>query len=95
MIVPRFNFLTEDFVICGYQVTKIFRSGHDCTSTSSARSPRLPEPLLLATPLVIHEKNWQCLDPQAQVFLWLCRTAFTDQILSEILKPVQQVTPYL
>ena len=25
-------------------------------------------PLLLATPLVIHEKNWKCLDPQAQVF---------------------------
>ena len=23
-------------------------------------------PLLLATLLVIHEKNWQCLDPQAQ-----------------------------
>ena len=27
-----------------------------------------PVPLLLATPLVIHEKNWKCLDPQAQGF---------------------------
>ena len=27
-----------------------------------------PVPLLLATPLVIREKNWKCLDPQAQGF---------------------------
>ena len=40
MIVTRLTFFTENFVICGYQVTKNFRSGHDCTSTSSARSPR-------------------------------------------------------
>ena len=40
MIVPRFTFFTENFVIRCDQVTKIFRSGHDCTSTSSARSPR-------------------------------------------------------
>ena len=26
-------------------------------------------PLLLATPLVIHEKNWKCLDPQASGLL--------------------------
>ena len=26
-------------MICCYQVTKIFRSGHDCSSTSSARTP--------------------------------------------------------
>ena len=87
MIVTRFTSFTENFVIRRYQVTKIFRSGHDCTSTSSARSPRhfrlladlaiwvlrnvrvetmltpSPVPLLLATPLVIGEKNWQCLDP--------------------------------
>ena len=31
---------SENFVIRSYQITKIFRSGHDCTSTSSARSPR-------------------------------------------------------
>ena len=40
MIVTRFTFFTENFVICSYQVTKIFRSGHDCTSSSSARRPR-------------------------------------------------------
>ena len=28
------------FKICGYQVTKNSRSGHDCKNTSSARSPR-------------------------------------------------------
>ena len=39
MIVPRFTFLTKNFVIRCDQVTKMFRSGHDCTSTSSARSP--------------------------------------------------------
>ena len=39
MIVSRFNFYTKNFVIRSNQVTKIFRSGHDCTSTSSARSP--------------------------------------------------------
>ena len=40
MTVTRFTFFTENFVICCYQVTKIVGSGHDCTSTSSARSPR-------------------------------------------------------
>ena len=38
-IVPRFTFFTENFVNRCNQVTKMFRSGHDCTSTSSARSP--------------------------------------------------------
>ena len=38
MIVTRFTPFTENVVICSYQVTKIFRSGHACTSTSSARS---------------------------------------------------------
>ena len=67
MIVSRFTTFTENFVIC------------HCTSTSSARCPcsgreckrcayPSPVPLLLATPLVIHEKNWKCLDPQAQGF---------------------------
>ena len=37
MIVPRFTFFTKKFVICSDQVTKIFRSGHDCVSASSAR----------------------------------------------------------
>ena len=41
MIVPRFTFFTENFVIRCYQVTKMFRSGNDCTSTSSARRPLL------------------------------------------------------
>ena len=39
MTVPRLNFFTKNFVICSNQVIKMFRSGHDCTSTSSARSP--------------------------------------------------------
>ena len=39
MIVTRFTFFTENFVICCYQVTKVFRSRHDCTSAFSARSP--------------------------------------------------------
>ena len=38
MIVPRFTSFTQNFVICSNQVTNMFRSGHDCTSTSSARS---------------------------------------------------------
>ena len=37
--VPRFTFFTENFVICSNQITIMFRSGHDCTSASSARSP--------------------------------------------------------
>ena len=37
---PTFNSLfTENFLIRCDQVTKMFRPGHDCTSTSSARSP--------------------------------------------------------
>ena len=40
MIVARFTSFTENFVIRCNQVTKSFRSGHDCTRTSSARSPR-------------------------------------------------------
>ena len=38
MIVSRFTFFTENFVIRCDQVTKMFRSGHDCTSTSSAKT---------------------------------------------------------
>ena len=40
MIVSRSTSFTENFVICCYQITKISRSGHDCTSAPSARSPR-------------------------------------------------------
>ena len=40
MIVSRFTSFTENFVSRCYQVTKFFCSGHDCTSMSSARSPR-------------------------------------------------------
>ena len=40
MIVPRFTLFTENFVIRCDQVTKMFRSGHDCTSTPSAIGPR-------------------------------------------------------
>ena len=39
MIVSRFTFFSENFVIRCDQVTEMFRSGHDCTSTSSARRP--------------------------------------------------------
>ena len=39
MIVSRFTTFTENFVFCCNQVTTMFRSAHDCTSTSSARSP--------------------------------------------------------
>ena len=42
-LVPQYRWwftsFTKIFVICGCQITKIFRFGHDCTSTSSARSP--------------------------------------------------------
>ena len=39
MIVTRFTFFTENFVIRCDQVTKTFRSGHDCTSTSFCNEP--------------------------------------------------------
>ena len=39
MIVPRLTVFTKNLLICSNQVTKMFRSGRDCTSTSSARSP--------------------------------------------------------
>ena len=39
VIVTRFTSFTESFVIRSDQVSNMFRSGHDCTSTSSARSP--------------------------------------------------------
>ena len=39
MIVPRFTSFTKDFVIRSYEITKIFRSGRDCTGASSTRSP--------------------------------------------------------
>ena len=96
----RFTLFTENFVICCYQVTKIFLLWHDCTSTSSARRPRYfclqadvtilgpsesacrhcahpkPIPLLLATPLIIHEKNWKSLDIHDQGF----RVALKDSV---------------
>ena len=31
---------TKNFLICSNQISEMFRSGHDCTSTSSARNPR-------------------------------------------------------
>ena len=39
MIVSRFTSFAKNFVIHSDEVTKMSRSGHDCTSTSSARSP--------------------------------------------------------
>ena len=39
VIVSRFTFFAENSVIRCNQVSKMFRSGHECTSTSSARSP--------------------------------------------------------
>ena len=39
MIAPGFTFFTKNSVFRCNQATKTFRSGHDCTSTSSARSP--------------------------------------------------------
>ena len=63
---------------------KFFRSWHHCTRAFGSASryrnfgpsegacrhcacPK-PVPLLLATPLVVHEKNWKCLDIQAHGF---------------------------
>ena len=40
MIVPRFTFFIKNLLICSNQITNMFRAGHDCTSTSSARSLR-------------------------------------------------------
>ena len=39
MIVSRFTSFTENIVIRSCQITKNFRSRHDCTSAVSARSP--------------------------------------------------------
>ena len=111
MIVAWFTFFTD----LQFLITKIFRFGYDCTSTSSAGSPFLfrlqadiaiwvfrevsvrhcacpsPVPLLLATPVVIHEKNWKCLVPQAQGFTVAIKDYFHRQIFSELLQPVRQV----
>ena len=38
MLVSRFTHFIKNFVICCYQITKIPRSWHDCTSSFSARS---------------------------------------------------------
>ena len=46
VIVSRFRSFTKDFVICCYQVTKIFCTMYDFTSTSSARGPCNFSPLL-------------------------------------------------
>ena len=40
VIVSRFTSCTENFVICFYQVTKIFCSKYGCASAFSARGPR-------------------------------------------------------
>ena len=39
VIVSRFTTFTEDFVICCYQVTKLFCTKYGSTNASSARSP--------------------------------------------------------
>ena len=38
MIMSRFTTLTENFVVCTFQVTRNFRSWHDCICASSERS---------------------------------------------------------
>ena len=75
-IIPRFTFFTKNFVIC----SNLFRSGQEAlVILSSSRNRNLGPwgsacrhcayrnqvPLLLATPLVIHEKNWKCLHSSA------------------------------
>ena len=40
MIFSWVTSFTKNFVISGLKITQIFRSGCDCTSTSSARSPQ-------------------------------------------------------
>ena len=63
VIVTRFTYFAENFVIRSFFTTKSFRSGHDCTGASSARSPNVVFTRYhLAAPKVIHEKNWKCLD---------------------------------
>ena len=39
MIVPKFTFFTENFVICCNQINKIFCTKYDSANTSSARGP--------------------------------------------------------
>ena len=39
MIVSRFTTFTENFVVCCYQVTKIFCTTYGSTNASSARGP--------------------------------------------------------
>ena len=56
--------LQEALVILVFKHVSQFGSfGGKCGNTQCLPEP---VPLLLATPLVIHKKNWQCLDIQAQ-----------------------------
>ena len=78
MIVSVFTSFTEKFVIRSYLITKMFRSLFSSSSRYRNWGPSEsacghcacpnPVPLLLATPLVIHEKNSKCLDVQAPGF---------------------------
>ena len=50
-----------------------------------------PIPLLLAPPLVIHEKNWKCLDVHATGFSMTLEKLLSSFNFSEILQSVRQI----
>ena len=56
--------LQEALVIFVFKQISQFGSFGKCVNCACPS----PVPLLLATPLVTHEKNWKCLDVQASVF---------------------------
>ena len=60
MIVSRFTTFTENFVICCYQVTKIFCTRYGSANASSARGPFFLGPLADLTISVFREARKNC-----------------------------------
>ena len=96
IIVSRFTTFTENFVICCYQVTKIFCTKYGSAIASSSRSPCNLGPLTDLAVSVFREVSIHCDYPNRHFsWLWALKrlheknwrvwvSAFRDSIIHEI-----------
>ena len=103
VIVSRFAIVTEDFVICCYQVTKIFSTRHGFAFASSARSPCNFGPLADLTISVFREVSmntvftqihtslgcglWRYFMRRTGVWVSVFRNSLIHEIFCEFLEP--------
>ena len=107
MIVSRVTNFTENFVICCYQVTKIFSTRYSSATASSARGPCNFGPLADLAISVFREMSintaltqiltsrgcrlWRYFMRRTGVWVSVYRNSFIHKIFSEFLQPLRDV----